>query len=116
VARRADAIEVSCELARALCRHAQRSPDLGLLRVGGVALDRLTRGLYFSDGRAVTLTPAECNMLHYLMERPDKHCTTSELLQHVWKYPADSAPELVRSHVSNLRKKLRSVRLRVHSQ
>jgi len=107
VAKPIDAIDVTRELARVLSGRSGRARRDDLLRVGGVALDGVTHQLLFAGGGAISLTPMEYKLARYLMEQPGEYIATAALLQHVWNYPPDSAPELVRAHVSNLRKKLR---------
>jgi two-component system OmpR family response regulator len=109
VAKPIDAIDVTRELARVLsgCTATPRRGDL--LRVGGIALDGLTYQLLFSEGGALALTPMEYKLLRYLMEHQGQHIPAADLLEQVWGYPRDSAPELVRAHVSNVRKKLRKI-------
>ena len=107
VAKPIDAIDVTRELARVLSGRSGRARRDDLLRVGGVALDEVTHQIFFAGGGAIALTPMEYKLVRYLMEQPGEYCPASDLLQHVWGYPSDSAPELVRAHVSNLRKKLR---------
>jgi DNA-binding response OmpR family regulator len=107
VAKPIDAIDVTRELARVLSGRAAGSRPSELLRVGGIALDGVTYQLFFSDGGALSLTPIEYKLLRHLMKQPGQYIPTPDLLEQVWGYPPDSAPELVRAHVSNLRKKLR---------
>jgi DNA-binding response OmpR family regulator len=58
-------------------------------------------------GRLVQLTPAEFELLHYLMQHPNQVFSSQHLLQHVWGYTPEAAePGLVRWHMMNLRTKI----------
>ncbi len=80
-----------------------------LLSVDGVTLDNATRKLHRADGVSIALTRVEHRLLRYLMEQPGEYISMPDLLEHVWGYPPDGGSELVRAHVSNLRKKLRTL-------
>jgi DNA-binding response OmpR family regulator len=55
----------------------------------------------------VQLTPAEFELLSYLMRHPNEVCSSERLLRGVWNYAPDTAePGLVRWHVMNLRAKI----------
>jgi len=76
------------------------------LQVASWRLDPASRSLKRADGE-VSLTPAEFQLLAYMMARPATICSSEQLLQDVWHYPARTgSPDLVRFHVRNLRKKL----------
>lgn len=79
------------------------------LSVAGLRLDRGLFTLTAEDG-SVTLTPTEFRLLEYLMERPGTVITADELLEKVWGfYPRTGSGDIVRSHMRNLRAKLRKV-------
>ena len=80
-----------------------------VLAVGGVRLDRMSRQLSFAGGVAFDLTPTELRLLGTLMERPGQYVSAEALLEQVWDFPPGTGgAEIVRAHVSNLRRKLRS--------
>jgi len=80
-----------------------------VLAVGGVRLDRMSRQLSFAGGVAFDLTPTELRLLGTLMERPGQYVSAEALLQQVWDFPPGTGgAEIVRAHVSNLRRKLRT--------
>ncbi len=71
---------------------------------------KLSRDAYELRGEAgsVLLTPTEFRLADYLMEQVDRIIGTEELLQRVWGYyPRTGNPEVVRSHVRNLRLKIK---------
>lgn len=80
-------------------------PSFGLPR----ATLRLLPDQYtaYIDGRAVTLTPTEVQILAYLLAHLDMLQSAECLLQGVWRYPPGNGdPALVRTHIHNLRRKL----------
>jgi len=100
------------ELARAVARQLAGTPrrERELVQVGRVTLDCTSRELLFASGGSLMPTPTEFRLLRTLMERAGELVSPTELLEHVWGYPPEAGgPELVRAHVSNLRRKLRSL-------
>jgi DNA-binding response OmpR family regulator len=76
------------------------------LCVGSLSLDLHTCKVEVA-GVAVQLTPAEFELLSYLMRHPNEVCSSERLLRGVWNYSPDTAePGLVRWHVMNLRAKI----------
>jgi DNA-binding response OmpR family regulator len=73
----------------------------------GVELERSAQEI---KGQAATvpLTPTEYRLLSYLAERSATIVSSEELLEKVWEfYPGTGSSELVRSHIRNVRAKLR---------
>ena len=80
-----------------------------VLTIGDVTLDRNAHELRRDDA-SVQLTPTEFRLMHYLAQRRGSIVPTEELLEKVWEFfPGTGSSELVRSHVRNLRSKLRAV-------
>ncbi len=80
-------------------------PDV--LTIGEATLDRSSHELR-GDGASVELTPTEFRLVRYLMQRRGSIVSVEELLEKVWEFfPGTGSSELVRSHVRNLRSKLR---------
>ena len=105
-----DADELVREVTRLLAARPRRETEAELLRVGPIALDGASRRLLFAAGGALAVTPTEHRLLRCLMERPGEFVSPEQLLQEVWGYPPDTGgAEVVRAHVSNLRRKLRSM-------
>ena len=85
---------------------ARRPKSRRFLRGGPFIMDSETNELW-TDGRKVKLTPTEFRLLAYLMERADTPVSLDELLENVWGHlPGTGAAEVVRAHVSNLRRKM----------
>lgn len=103
----------SRELARVVAQVLAARPrerEADLLQVGSITLDGATRQLLFAGGGALPLTPTEWRLLRCLMQRPAEFVSPEELLEQVWGYPPGTGgPEVVRAHVSNLRRKLNSI-------
>jgi DNA-binding response OmpR family regulator len=89
--------------------HAQlrsiHSPTEQGLAACGLVLDRFTRTLVV-DGREVTLTTRECQLLAHLMSKPDTVCSREELLAEVWELSFDPGTNLVDACVRRLRSKM----------
>ncbi|HZP26820.1 MAG TPA: response regulator transcription factor [Dehalococcoidia bacterium] len=81
----------------------------GSLPIGDAELDAGTHEVR-GNGQSVLLTPTEFRLLEYLASRPGQLAPFSQLLTEVWGFPAGTgSSELVRSHMRNLRAKLRRV-------
>lgn len=78
-------------------------------RIGNLTLDRNSHELR-GDSESVQLTPTEFRLMCYLVQRRGSIVSAEELLEKVWEFfPGTGSSELVRSHVRNLRNKLRVV-------
>jgi DNA-binding response OmpR family regulator len=78
-----------------------------VLTAGEVTLDADSHELH-GDCATVRLTPTEFHLFRYLAQRRGRLIAAEELLDSVWGFPQGTgSSDLVRSHVRNLRKKLR---------
>jgi DNA-binding response OmpR family regulator len=79
----------------------------GRYRVGPILLD-VHRFVIEVDGRRIDATASEFEILHYLCRNPDRVVTPEELVQSLRGYTIESgeAREVIRPHMSNLRRKL----------
>jgi DNA-binding response OmpR family regulator len=76
------------------------------LIVGSLCLNCRTFDLVV-DGRTILLTPAEFELLYYLMSRAGQVFSAEQLLRQVWGYPPGTGrTELIRAHIKNLRSKI----------
>ena len=75
--------------------------------VGPVLVD-LDRYVVEVDGQRVEATATELEILHYLCRNPDRVVTPQELIHALRGYSVQSAEaaEIIRPHISNLRRKL----------
>lgn len=96
---------------RALVRRGQQSArrrgSHEPLRVGNITLQVASRKVTV-DGSPVQLTPKEMLLLQQLMLRAGEVVSRSELLEKVWDIHFDPGSNVVDTHVSRLRTKLRS--------
>ena len=72
---------------------------------GGLSIDREQRRVHL-DGRELTLTAREFELLWYFARHPGRVFTRSELLADVWGYGHDGYDHTVNSHINRLRNKL----------
>lgn len=61
------------------------------------------------DGKEVSLTPKEYDLLYYLAQNPDKVFSREQLLKDVWNYEFFGDLRTVDTHVKRLREKLNKV-------
>jgi two-component system KDP operon response regulator KdpE len=81
----------------------ERRPALVL---GGLAIDTAARTAEL-DGRSLSLSPKEFDLLSYMASRAGQVVSKRELLTEVWRMPYAHADKTVDVHVSWLRRKLR---------
>jgi DNA-binding response OmpR family regulator len=100
--------------ARALLRLARRDTATSLPSVsskplvqGPLSIDR-SRHKVVWDGRAISLTATEFNLLHHLASNPGMVLSRDHLLRTVWGYHHDGYQRTVDSHITRVRKKLES--------
>lgn len=88
---------------------SSRPPAAHSYRVGPVRLN-VDRHVIEVNGRPIEATPSEVELLHCLCRNPDRVVTARELFEAMrgYRVEAGQAPELVRPHISNLRRKLRA--------
>lgn len=88
--------------------HESPLPDASprWLEVGELALDLANHELHFRE-RTVSLTPSEFSILEALMRHPDRALAVETLLVESLGYPPDQGnPDVLRTHVRNLRAKV----------
>ena len=103
-----DTASLAREIARVLDERSGEEAG-GLLRVGSVSLDRTSQQILFDRGATIDLTPTELRLVDALMECAGEYLATDMLLRQVWHFPPETGgAEIVRAHVSNIRRKLRA--------
>jgi DNA-binding response OmpR family regulator len=90
---------------RAVLRRAQGRPQRGVMRVGELTLDPLTRAVRLA-GRPVYLSAKEFALLQALAEQPTRVYGKQELLRDVWGYLSMGNTRTLDAHACRLRKKL----------
>jgi two-component system OmpR family response regulator len=107
VAKPCEGKEIRRAVEKTLDAAAGARPEV--ISIGNLALNRNSHELR-GDGVAVQLTPTEFRLMYYLIQRRGSIVSAEELLEKVWEFfPGTGSSELVRSHVRNLRNKLRTV-------
>lgn len=90
---------------RALGRRGSPTQPGGMLRVGDLTLDRLSRRVE-RGGVVLDLLPREFQILEHLLLHAGEVVTRTMLLERVWNYHFDPKSSVVETHVSRLRAKL----------
>jgi two-component system, OmpR family, response regulator MtrA len=93
------------EAALRRCRTSTLERSLGLVQVGDLEIDVDSHQVK-KDGEVVALTPIEFRLLHLLAMNPGRVIPFARLLQHGWGMDSDD-PSLIRSHVYQIRRKLK---------
>jgi len=100
-------VELNARVRALLRRSTSPAEDKhDLLEVGGLTLDsRVFQAIV--EGKAIQLTSTEYRLLERLMRHAGEVHSVDGLLENVWDYPPGTGdPNLVRSHIRNLRQKL----------
>lgn len=90
----------------ALLRRSSPVPFDTLL-AGKTALWPASHKVYV-DGREVTLTHKEYELLHFFMTNPGQIFSREQLLNRIWGYEFEGTTRTVDAHIKNLRQKLGS--------
>ncbi len=90
---------------RALLRRAGRVEVPVVFKAAGIVLNTETREVV-KDGKEITLTPREFELLKMFMRHPRRVFTRETLLNRVWGYHYIGDANIVDVHVSHLREKL----------
>ncbi len=90
---------------RALLR---RPPELRslVLKRGDIEIEPATRIVTYAQ-KPLNLTPKEYLILEYLMQNPSQVFTRSMLLNKLWEIDRTSGDNTVKTHITNLRRKLK---------
>ena len=86
-------------------RRADLDDAEGELKIGGLVLDPESRRVS-RDGRPISLTAREFELLRYLMSNADKVVSRERLLNGVWSYGYDPGTKIVDVYVRYLRAKI----------
>jgi DNA-binding response OmpR family regulator len=93
----------------AVLRRARGRPAGGVLVVGELSLDPVTRAVRVGD-RPIGLSAKEFALLHELARQPTRVFSKAELLRDVWGYRSLGVTRTLDAHACRLRKKLGSTR------
>jgi len=89
----------------ALLRRPKESEDRPTLTCKDLEMDLLTRKVT-RDGREITLTPREFQILEFFLRRKNRVVSRTMLLEGVWDYHFDPNTNVVDVHISKLRRQL----------
>jgi len=78
------------------------------LSVGRISLNSVEQTVRCA-GELIDLSPTEYRLLEYLIFRPRAIVSARELLEHLYDYNWQHHSNVIEAHISNLRKKLRTV-------
>ena len=97
--------ELLARVAHLLFRHREISPG-DVLGVAGITLDLAGGRVFDSEGRHLSLTPREYDLLRFLGVHRGKFFSRDRLLSMVWGVDFDGGERTVDIHVRRLRAKL----------
>jgi DNA-binding response OmpR family regulator len=89
----------------AVLKRSQGRRSRGCLRVASLEIDPVAREVRL-DGRELTLSAKEFELLRALAEEPTRVFTKEELLRQVWGFQLMGSTRTLDSHASRLRRKL----------
>lgn len=92
---------------KAVLRRTKKEKEEGQYSVGSLSMD-LKKHVVFVDGKQVTLTLKEFELLGLLVQNQNIVLTRDRLLEEVWGYDFDGETRTVDVHVRTLRQKLGS--------
>lgn len=98
-----DMKELSARL-RALLRRPQIFSGSNL-KAGGLDLDTSTRKVLY-NGEDLPLLPKEFALLEFFMKHQNKVFSSEALIERVWNSESDASPEVIRTYIKRLRKRL----------
>jgi DNA-binding response OmpR family regulator len=99
-----DVRELSARV-KALARRSAVGISANIIKVGEVELDR-DKFCVTVNQQPIKLVPREFALLEFLMRHRNIVFSADALLSRVWKAEEDASPEIIRTHIKNLRKKL----------
>jgi two-component system, OmpR family, response regulator QseB len=79
-----------------------------ILVYGKLQLDPGSCNISYQD-KTLLLTPKEYMILEYFMQNPNQVLTRTSILNKLWEFDKISGEDTVKTHINNLRKKLKSV-------
>lgn len=97
------------ELAARIRALSRRTPDIqpSILTCGNLQLDPSTYQVTYA-GELLTLTPKEYMLLEVFLRNPTRVFTRSDLLNKLWELDDISGEETVKTHLRNLRRKIKA--------
>ena len=90
---------------RVALRRSRQATSTPVFESGGLKVD-LSRRSILVDGREISLTPTEYDLLRLLVQNAGKVLTHRQLLRQVWGGAYETEAHLLRVNMSNLRRKI----------
>lgn len=90
---------------QAVLRRAGKRPTPAIRQVGTLTLDPSRREICLGQGKAVSLTPLESQLLNYLMLNSGHVLTADAIIEHVWG-PEGADRDMLRQLIRRLRSKI----------
>jgi two-component system, OmpR family, copper resistance phosphate regulon response regulator CusR len=90
---------------RALARRSAPLPVSNLLRFADVTMN-LDMQECFRDGKKITLTPREFELMEYFLRNPERYISKTEIMEKVWNMNFDTGTNVVEVYINFLRKKI----------
>ena len=98
--------ELICRVRAMLRRGGGYTPDI--LTFGSVSLDT-SSGMMTGSGGSVRLSGREFQLMEMFMRSPGVVFSADRIMEKIWGWDSDAEINVVWVHISNLRKKLRSI-------
>jgi DNA-binding response OmpR family regulator len=92
---------------RSLERRADRPYQHSLLRWGPLALDTAAAEV-LCLGMPLPLTQRERQLLEWFLRHPGRLISRGQLLEQLWSFDTEAGEDTVKTHLNNLRRKLRA--------
>lgn len=92
----------------------KKKADGSILSYGNVTVD-LRKHKVSVNGQDVELTHTEFELLGFMIKHPQIVFTRNQFLSNIWGYESDIYTRTVDSHISSLRKKLKSADFKIKS-
>lgn len=88
-----------------LRRYEKTESESNVLVNNGICLNKVTYEV-FADGKPITLTAREFEILKLFMENPGRVYTRDHLVNLIWNYDFTGDDRIINTHIKNIRKKL----------
>lgn len=99
--------ELICRVRAMLRRGAQYTPDV--LSFGDISLNSDTGMLTGTSGKTIRLSGREFQVMELFMRSPKVVFSADRIMERIWGWDNDAEINVVWVHISNLRKKLKSI-------
>jgi len=91
---------------RAVLRRTQPGDEHGRLQLGALSLDPATQRVCVNEAAVTTLDPCGYRLLHFMMSRPERVHSRTQLLDQVWGRSVYIEERTVDVHIRRLRRAL----------